>query len=109
MSRIEIPLGGGTYSVGGYVRCEYYTSSSTFNQSDVDSGYGDFYSYNGGSPVGGVITNVFYSRGNYFCEGLIFKQSGSSLSISSFSSATLTVGNVTGTTPEVIFNPPAAE
>ena len=88
--------------------CAYYTSSSTFNQSDVDSGYGYFYSYNGGSPVGGVITNVYYSRGNYFCEGLIFKQNGSSLSISSFSSATLTV-SVNGTTPEVIFNPPTAQ
>ena len=108
MSRIEIPLSGGTYSVSGTITCVYYTSSSAFNQSDINGGYGYFYSYNGGNPVGGFITSVFYSRLKWTASGLIFKQSGSSVSMSSFTGATLTV-SVSGTTPETIFNPPQAE
>lgn len=64
VSQIKIPFSGGTYSVSGIVTCVYYTSASTYHASDVSSGSGYFYSYNGGSPVGGIITRIYHSRLN---------------------------------------------
>lgn len=107
MSKIAIPLSGGTYSVSGTIHCVYYTSESAYNASDVTGGYGHFYSNNGGNPIGGIITSVVYSRMRWTASGLIFKQSGSSVSMSSFVGATLTV-SAGDTLPETIFNPPAA-